>query len=105
VLDYPVPQDHGPALDDGAELDYAAVLDHHGGRRRVLAANRESSLAELAARHPADLRRARREHGVGRPPQIGRRRPRGQIRPAGRRQEARSPGDGRRGEPRPAVRA
>ena len=105
VLDYPVPQDHGPALDDGAELDYAAVLDHHGGRRRVLATNRESSLAELAARHPADLRRARREHGVGRPPQIGRRRPRGQIRPAGRRQEARSPGDGRRGEPRPAVRA
>ena len=105
VLDYPVLQDHGPALDDGAELDYAAVLDHHGGRRRVLAANRESSLAELAARHPADLRRARREHGVGRPPQIGRRRPRGQIRPAGRRQEARSPGDGRRGEPRPAVRA
>ena len=105
VLDYPALLDHGPALDDGAELDYAGVLDHHGGRRRVLAANRESSLAELAARHPADLRRARREHGVGRPPQIGRRRPRGQIRPQGRRQEARSPGDGRRGEPRPAVRA
>ena len=99
VLDYPALLDHGPALDDGAELDYAGVLDHHGGRRRVLAANRESSLAELAARHPADLRRARREHGVGRPPQIGRRRPRGQIRPQGRRQEARSPGDGRRGEP------
>ena len=105
VLDYPALLDHGPALDDGTELDYAAVLDHRGGRRRVLAANRESSLAELAARHPADLRRARREHGVGRPPQIGRRRPRGQIRPQGRRQEARSPGDGRRGEPRPAVRA
>src|SRR3984957_8155367 len=105
VLDYPVLLDHGPALDDGTELDYAAVLDHRGGRRRVLAANRESSLAELAARHPADLRRARRERGVGRPPQIGRRRPRGQIRPAGRRQEARGPGDGLRGEPRPAVRA
>ena len=105
VLDYPALLDHGPALDDGTELDYAAVLDHRGGRRRVLAANRESSMAELAARHPADLRRARREHGVGRPPQVGRRRPRGQIRPAGRRQETRGPGDGRRGEPRPAVRA
>jgi O-acetylserine/cysteine efflux transporter len=99
VLDYPALLDYGPALDDGA------VLGHHGARRRVLAADRESSMAELAARHPADLRRARREHGVGRPPQIGRRRPRGQIRPAGRRQETRGPGDGRRGEPRPAVRA
>jgi O-acetylserine/cysteine efflux transporter len=105
VLDYPALLDHGGALDDGPVLDYGAVLDHHGGRRRVLAANRESSMAELAARHPADLRRARREHGVGRPPQVGRRRPRGQIRPAGRRQETRGPGDGRRGEPRPAVRA
>jgi O-acetylserine/cysteine efflux transporter len=105
VLDYPALLDHGGALDDGPVLDYGAVLDHHGSRRRVLAANRESSMAELAARHPADLRRARREHGVGRPPQVGRRRPRGQIRPAGRRQETRGPGDGRRGEPRPAVRA
>ncbi len=100
VLDYAALLDHGPAL------DYEAVLDHHGGRRRrVLAANRESSMADLAARHPADLRRARREHGVGRPPQIGRRRPRGQIRPGGRRPEARGPGDGTRGEPRPAVHA
>ena len=106
VLDYPALLDHGPALDDGPALDYEAVLDHHGGRRRrVLAANRESSMADLAARHPADLRRARREHGVGRPPQIGRRRPRGQIRPGGRRPEARGPGDGTRGEPRPAVHA
>jgi hypothetical protein len=105
VLDYPALLDHGGALDDRPVLDYGAVLDHHGGRRRVLAANRESSMAELAARHPADLRRAAREHGVGRPPQIGRRRPRGQIRPGGRRQETRGPGDGRRGEPRPAVRA
>jgi O-acetylserine/cysteine efflux transporter len=105
VLDYPALLDHGGALDGGPALDYGAVLDHHGGRRRVLAANRESAMAELAARHPADLRRARREHGVGRPPQVGRRRPRGQIRPAGRRQETRGPGDGRRGEPRPAVRA
>jgi len=105
VLDYPALLDHGAALDDQAALDYGAVLEHHGGRRRVLAANRESSMAELAARHPADLRRARRGHGVGRPPQIGRRRPRGQIRPAGRRQETRGPGDGRRGEPRPAIRA
>jgi hypothetical protein len=94
VLDYPAPLDHG------------AALDHHGGRRRrVLAANRGSSMAEPpAARHPAGLRRAGRDHGVGRPPQIGRRRPRGQIRPGGRRQETRHPGDGRRGEPRPAVR-
>ena len=120
VLDYPALLDQraaldgtglggtgvgGTGLDEGAALDYDAVLDHHGGPRLVLAANRESSMAELAARHPADLRRARREHGVGRPPQVGRRRPRGQIRPAGRRQETRGPGDGRRGEPRPAVRA
>jgi O-acetylserine/cysteine efflux transporter len=105
VLDYPALLDHGPALDDGAVLDYGAALEHRGGRRRVLAANRESSMAELAARHPADLRRARREHGVGRPPQVGRRRPRGQIRPEGRGQETRGPGDGRRGEPRPVVRA
>jgi O-acetylserine/cysteine efflux transporter len=105
VLDYTALLDHGAALDDQAALDYGAVLEHHGGRRRVLAASRESSMAELAARHPADLRRAAREHGVGRPPQIGRRRPRGQIRPGGRRQETRGPGDTRRGEPRPAVRA
>jgi O-acetylserine/cysteine efflux transporter len=110
VLDYPALLDYGtasegPVLDYGPVLDDGAALHHHGGQRRVLAANRESSMAELAARHPADLRRARREHGVGRPPQIGRRRPRGQIRPGGRRQETRGPGDGRRGEPRPAVHA
>lgn len=95
VLDYP------------ALLDYGAGLERHGGpRRRVLAADRGGSVAEpRAARHPDGLRRAGREHGVGRPPRIGRRRPRGQIRPGGRLQETRSPGDGRRGEPRPAVRA
>ena len=82
VLDYPAPLDRGTAL------------DHHGRRRRrVLAANRGSSMAEPpAARHPDGLRRAGRDHGVGRPPQIGRRRPRGQIRPGGRGQETRHPG-------------
>ncbi len=79
-------------------------VDHHGGRRRVLAADRGASRAEArAARHPDGLRRAGREHRVGRPPQIGRRRPRGQIRPGGRRPEGRGPGDSRRGEPKPAV--
>jgi drug/metabolite transporter (DMT)-like permease len=98
--------DLSAVLDYPALLDRGAALDHHGGRRRrVLAANRGSSMAEPpAARHPDGLPRAGRDHGVGRPPQIGRRRPRGQIRPGGRRQETRHPGDGRRGEPRPAVR-
>ena len=106
LLDPPAVLDYAALLDHGPALDHEAVLDHHGGRRRrVLAANRESSMADLAARHPADLRRARREHGVGRPPQIGRRRPRGQIRPGGRRQETRGPGDGRVGSPgRPSTR-
>jgi O-acetylserine/cysteine efflux transporter len=106
ALDYEAALDNGPALDCEAELDYRAALDRHAGRRRrVLAANRASSTAEArAARHPEGLRRAGLEHGVGRPPQIGRRRPRGQIRPGGRQQETRGPGDGRRGEPRPAVR-
>jgi O-acetylserine/cysteine efflux transporter len=112
VPDYPALVDHGPLpdhggrLDHGALLDHGAVLDDHGGRRRrVLAANRGGPMAEPhAARHPDGLRRAGREHGVGRPPQIGRRRPRGQIRPAGRRPETRGPGDSRRGEPELAVR-
>jgi drug/metabolite transporter (DMT)-like permease len=106
-FDLPVVLDYPALLDHAAALDHGAALDHHGGRRRrVLAANRGSSMAEPpAARHPDGLRRAGRDHGVGRPPQIGRRRPRGQIRPGGRRQETRHPGDGRRGEPRPAVRA
>ena len=99
-----VAQTAGP---DRPVLDYEAALGRHGSRRRrVLAANRASVMAEpRAGRHPAGLRRAGPEHGVGRPPQIGRRRPRGQIRPAGRRQETRGPGDGRRGEPKPSVRA
>ena len=99
--------DRPAGLDYPARLDRGAALDHHDGRRRrVLAANRGSSMAEpRAARHPDGLRRAGWEHGVGRPPQIGRRRPRGQIRPGGRRPEIRGPGDGQRGEPRPAVRA
>jgi drug/metabolite transporter (DMT)-like permease len=105
VLDYPARLDYGAALNHGAVLDHGAALEHHGGpRRRVLAADRRSSMAR-AARHPDGLRRAGREHGVGRLPRIGRRRPRGQIRPGGRQQETRSPGDGRRGEPKPAVRA
>ena len=104
VLGYPDLLDHEPVLDRGPVL---AVPDRRRGRRhRVLAANRRSPAAEPGvARHPDGLRRAGRAHGVGHPPQVGRRRPRGQIRPAGRRQEGRGPGDGRRGEPKPAVRA
>jgi drug/metabolite transporter (DMT)-like permease len=112
VLDFPAGLDHGARLghgaplDDWAALDHGAALDRHAGRRRrVLASNRGSSTAEpRATRYPDGLRRVGREHGVGRPPQVGRRRPRGQIRPGGR-HETRGPGDGRRGEPKPAVRA
>jgi len=108
VLDYPALLDHRALLDHEALPDHEVVLDRHGGpRRRVLAAHRGSSVGEphAAARHPAGFFRAGRGHGVGHPPQIGRRRPRGQLRPGGRRQGTRGPGDGRRGEPRPAVRA
>ena len=114
LLDHEALQDHGvlpdyaALLGDGTRPDHEAVADRHGGlRRRVLAAHRESSTADpqAAARHPAGFFRAGRGHGVGHPPQIGRRRPRGQLRPGGRRQGTRGPGDGRRGEPRPAVQA
>jgi drug/metabolite transporter (DMT)-like permease len=119
VLDYPALLDHGALLDD-ALLDHGALLDdgvlldrevlpdrHNGLRRRVLAAHRGNSMAEphAAPRHPAGFFRAGRGSGAGHPPQIGRRRPRGQIRPGGRRQESRGPGDRRGGKPKPAIRA
>jgi len=108
LLDHGVLPDYAALLGDGTRPDHEAVPDRHGGlRRRVLAAHRGSSTADpqAAARNPAGFFRAGRGHGVGHPPQIGRRRPRGQLRPGGRRQEIRGPGDGRRGEPRPAVQA
>jgi O-acetylserine/cysteine efflux transporter len=107
LLDLEALLDDGEVLDDGDVLDHEAALERHGGlRRRVLAAHRESSMAEphTAARHPAGFFRAGRGPGVGQPPRLGHRRPRGQLRPGGRRQGTRGPGDGRRGEPRPALR-
>jgi O-acetylserine/cysteine efflux transporter len=107
LLDLEALLDDGYGQDAGDVLDHEAVLNRHGGlRRRVLAAHRESSMAEphTAARHPAGFFRAGRGPGAGQPPRIGHRRPRGQLRPEGRRQGTRGPGDGRRGEPRPALR-
>ena len=69
------------------------------------AADRPAIDRPAAARHPAGLLRAGRGPGTARPPRIGRRRPRGQLRPRGRRQDAQGPGGGRRGAPRPAARA
>jgi O-acetylserine/cysteine efflux transporter len=59
-----------------------------------------------AAGHPAVRLRPGRGHRAGQPPRIGRRRPRGQLRPEGRRETDRpGPGAGRRRVLRPAGRA
>jgi O-acetylserine/cysteine efflux transporter len=69
-----------------------------------------------AAHHPAGLLRPGRRHGTGQPPRIGRRRPRGQLRPKGRPEAGRPssrdgrprdgrPGDGRRRVSRAAGRS
>jgi drug/metabolite transporter (DMT)-like permease len=72
----------------------------------VPAGDRECSVAArpAAARHPAGLLRPGRGHGTGQPPRIGRRRPRGQLRPKGRPDADRPrPRDGRPGDGRPGT--
>jgi drug/metabolite transporter (DMT)-like permease len=72
----------------------------------VPAGDRGCSVAArpAAAHHPAGLLRPGRGHGTGQPPRIGRRRPRGQLRPKGRPDADRPrPGNGRPGDGRPGT--
>ena len=100
-----------PGLRDA--VDRQDALDRRTGQRRqLLAADRgcPAVAPPAAARHPGGLLRPRRGHGASRPSLMGRRRPRGQLRPRGRRQDTHGPGGSRpgdrgRGVPRPAGRA
>ena len=67
---------------------------------------RSAGAHPVAARHPAVRLRPGRGHPAGQPPRVGRRRPRGQLRPEGRHETDRPrPRDGRRRVLRPAGRA
>jgi len=95
--------DRRGALDGRHEPDRRAELagqdarDRREDLRRRRPAHRGCSVGapSAAVRHPDGLLRPPRGRGAGRPPRIGRRRPRGQLRPRGGGQESRRPGDGR----------
>jgi len=78
------------------------ALDRDDGLSHPLPAGDRgcSVAARPAAARPAGLLRPGRRHGTGQPPRIGRRRPRGQLRPKGR-PDADRPRDGRPRDGRP----
>jgi drug/metabolite transporter (DMT)-like permease len=98
ALDGQAALDRQPVLDRQAALDGRTAPDREGLRRRLLAAERGCSVGSpaAAARHPAGLPRPGRAGAGGQPPRIGRRRPRGQLRPEGRR-DSHGPGGDRPG--------
>jgi drug/metabolite transporter (DMT)-like permease len=115
-----VPAVAGPGLAEQAGVEPGAALvglavgaggqdalGHGDGLSHPLpAGDRGCSVAArpAAARHPAGLLRPGRRHGTGQPPRIGRRRPRGQLRPKERPNADRPrPRDGRPGAGRGRV--